>query len=192
MKIAIVTFEGFNEIDSFVALNILNRVNDKDWTAEIVAPEDHVTSMNGVVVRSQQPFPFINQADAVLFGSGRLTRTVVKDKQLMASMQLNPLRQLIGSQCSGALVMKHLGLVNAMPVCTDSTTAPWLVEAGAEVINRPFFAKGNDRLCYPTRIAAELRSNRLRSIAGAIAQPTSTPYCPCKCSHQCRAASAIF
>ncbi len=143
MKIAIVTFEGFNEIDSFVALNILNRVNDENWTAEIVAPEDYVTSMNGVVVRSQQPFSFINQADAVLFGSGRLTRTVVKNKQLMASLQLDSSRQLIGSQCSGALVMKHLGLVDAMPVCTDSTTAPWLVEAGAEVINQPFFSKGN-------------------------------------------------
>lgn len=27
MRIAIVTLDGFNEIDSFIALNILNRVN---------------------------------------------------------------------------------------------------------------------------------------------------------------------
>ncbi len=30
MKIAIVTFEAFNEIDSLVTLNILNRVNADD------------------------------------------------------------------------------------------------------------------------------------------------------------------
>ena len=143
MKIAIVTFEGFNEIDSFVALNILNRVSGKDWSAEIVAPEDYVTSMNGVVVQSQQPFSYINQADAVLFGSGTLTRSVVKNERLMAIPKLNPSRQLIGSQCSGALILKHLGLVERMPICTDSTTAPWLVEAGAEVIHQPFFSKGN-------------------------------------------------
>ncbi|PZO36065.1 MAG: hypothetical protein DCF19_22415 [Pseudanabaena frigida] len=53
MKIAIVTFEGFNEIDSFVSLHILNRVKREGWKAEIVAPSDRVTSMNIVVVHTQ-------------------------------------------------------------------------------------------------------------------------------------------
>ena len=61
----------------------------------------------------------------------------------MKSIRLDPARQLIGSQCSGALVLKLLGLVDDMPVCTDSTTAPWLLEAGADVISQPFFSKGN-------------------------------------------------
>ena len=143
MKIAIVTFEGFNEIDSFVALNILNRVKQAGWTAEIVAPSKFVTSMNGVTIYSQQPISFANQADAVLFGSGKLTRMVAQDDQLMAQFALDPSRQLIGSQCSGALIMKRLGLIENMSVCTDSTTKPWLTEAGVQVINRAFNAKGN-------------------------------------------------
>jgi transcriptional regulator GlxA family with amidase domain len=143
VKIAIVTFEGFNEIDSFVALHILNRVKREGWKAEIVAPSDRVTSMNGVTVHTQQPFSFVNQADAVLFGSGKLTRTVIQDEKLMSSFQLDPLRQLIGSQCSGALVMKRLGLVENTPICTDLVTRPWLVESGAQVIDQAFMAKGN-------------------------------------------------
>jgi transcriptional regulator GlxA family with amidase domain len=143
MKIAIVTFEGFNEIDSFVALHILNRVKREGWKAEIVAPSDSVTSMNGVTVHTQQPLSFVNQADAVLFGSGRLTRTVIQDEKLMSSFQLDPSRQLIGSQCSGALIMKRLGLVENTPICTDSVTRPWLVESGAQVIDRSFMAEGN-------------------------------------------------
>ena len=179
MKIAIVTFEGFNEIDSFVALNILNRVNDKGWSAEIVAPEDCVTSMNGVVVRSQQPFSYVNQADAVLFGSGTLTRSVVKNERLMAILKLDPSRQLIGSQCSGALILKHLGLVDGMPVCTDSTTAPWLVEAGAEVINQSFFSKGNVATaggCLSSQyLAAWIISQKLGSEAVAQALGAVAP-----------------
>ena len=143
MRIAIATFDGFNEIDSFVALNILNRVNHEGWKAEIIAPSKSVTSMNGVIVYTQQPFEFINQADAVLFGSGKLTRKVIQDEQLMSDLQLDPSRQLIGSQCSGAMIMKRLGFVEDTPICTDLSTRPGLVEAGAEVLDQPFFAKGN-------------------------------------------------
>jgi transcriptional regulator GlxA family with amidase domain len=143
MRIAIVTFDGFNEIDSFVVLNILNRVNRKDWKAEIVAPSDSVTSMNGVTVHTQQPFSFVNQADVVLFGSGRRSRDVVQDERLMSMFQLDQLCQLIGSQCSGALLMKRLGLAENMPICTDLGTRPWLVESGAWVVDRPFIAKGH-------------------------------------------------
>ncbi|MCG8364255.1 MAG: DJ-1/PfpI family protein [Pseudanabaenales cyanobacterium] len=143
MRIAIVTFEGFNEIDSFVALNILNRVKREGWKAEIIAPSNRVTSMNGVTVHTQQPLSFVNQADAVLFGSGKLTRTVIQDEKLMSSFQLEPSRQLIGSQCSGALIMKRLGLVENTPICTDLGTRPWLVEFGAQVIDQSFMAKGN-------------------------------------------------
>lgn len=143
MKIAIVTFEGFNEIDSFVALNILNRVKQEGWKAEIVSPTETVTSLNGVTIQAQRPLSFINEADAVLFGSGRLTRQIAQDEQLLSLIKTDPQRQLIGSQCSGALLMKKLGLVEDMPVCTDATTRPYLVEAGARVLDQPFYADEN-------------------------------------------------
>ena len=58
MQIAVLTFEGFNELDSFVAAAILNRMKAKGWAAHITCPTPEVTSMNGVTVRRQQPLEF--------------------------------------------------------------------------------------------------------------------------------------
>lgn len=143
MKIAVVTFDGFNEIDSFVAANILNRVDRACWKAEIIAPGEFVTSMNGVKVAAQQPLEFVHEADAVLFGSGRQTGQVIEDASLMSRIQVDPQRQLIGSQCSGALILARLGLLEGRPVCTDLKTKPTIQAAGVQVLNRPFFAQGN-------------------------------------------------
>ena len=33
--------------------------------------------------------------------------------------------------------------LDGVPVCTDLITKPWVVEAGADVVDRPFHAKGN-------------------------------------------------
>ncbi len=61
----------------------------------------------------------------------------------MASLRLDPARQLIGAQCSGTLILAKLGLLGSVPACTDLVTKPWVQEAGVEVLNQPFFAAGN-------------------------------------------------
>ena len=53
MHIAILTFQGFNELDSLVALGVLNRIKKPDWRVTLCCPEGEVTSMNGVTVRAQ-------------------------------------------------------------------------------------------------------------------------------------------
>ena len=105
MHIAILTFDGFNELDSFIALGILNRVKKPGWRVSIASPRAQVESMNGVTVSAQCALAQAAQADAVLVGSGMLTRQVVNDAALMASLTLDPTRQLIGAQCSGTLVL---------------------------------------------------------------------------------------
>src|SRR5882724_8742585 len=105
MKIAIATFDGFNEIDSIVAAHILNRVLRPGWKAEITAPTETITSMNGVVIAAQQPLEFLTEADAVIFGSGRKTQQVIKDSSIMDRIKVAPDRQLVASQCSGALIL---------------------------------------------------------------------------------------
>lgn len=146
MRIAILTFDGFNELDSFIALGLLNRLGALGWKAEITSPSAHVTSMNGVTVQAQQPLEFANDADAVIFGSGIYTRAIAQDMgqrgALLDRLQLDPLRQLIGAQCSGALLLARLGLLADMPACTDLTTKPWLIEAGVRVEDAPFHARG--------------------------------------------------
>lgn len=143
MHIAIITAQGFNELDSFIALGILNRIKRADWRVSICAPEAAVTSMNGVTVQAQSRLAEACSAEVVLVGSGAMTREFVADACLMAQLQLDPARQLIGAQCSGTLILAKLGLLDRMPACTDLTTKPWVVEAGVEVLNQPFFAQGN-------------------------------------------------
>jgi transcriptional regulator GlxA family with amidase domain len=142
MRIAILTFEGFNELDSFIALGLLNHLKPQGWKAEITSPTPQVTSMNGVTVQAQQPLEFANEADAVLFGSGIYTRAQAENGALLDRLQLDPLRQTIGAQCSGTLLLARLGLLADMPACTDLTTKPWLIEAGVRVVDAPFHARG--------------------------------------------------
>lgn len=143
MHIAILTFDGFNELDSLIALGILNRVKKPGWRVSIASPVPRVRSMNGVLLEAQATLAEAAAADAVLVGSGKLTREVVADAALMAQLKFDPTRQLLGAQCSGTLVLAKLGLLNAIPACTDLTTKPWVLEADVAVLDQPFFAKGN-------------------------------------------------
>jgi len=143
MHITILTFDGFNELDSLIALGILNRVKRPDWRVSITSPSDRVRSMNGVVLEAQAQLSSVRDADAVILGSGMQTREVVADPALMGQLQLDPSRQLLGAQCSGTLILAKLGLLEGVPACTDLTTKPWVEEAGVAVLDRPFFARGN-------------------------------------------------
>ena len=143
MDIAILTFEGFNEIDSFVASHILNRVQIDGWKAAITCPSETVQSTNGVRVAAQQPLEFANDADVVLFGGSPLSREIVDDRAIMSRLKLNPSRQLIGSQCAGAWFLAKLGLLATLPVCTSRATRPLLEAKGIRVLDQPFFAGGN-------------------------------------------------
>lgn len=143
MHIAILTLEGFNELDSLIALNILNRVRKPGWRVSIASPTAKVRSMNGVVLEAQASLEDACAADAVLVGSGIGTRDVVADPALMAQFRFDPQRQLLGAQCSGTLILAKLGLLGGVPACTDLVTKPWVEEAGVAVLDRPITAEGN-------------------------------------------------
>lgn len=142
MHIAIVTFEGYNELDSLIALGVLNRIKDDDWRVTIAAPTARVTSMNGVTIERMSSLDDAVGADAVIIGSGIATREVIDTPAIMDVLRgVDPQRQLIAAQCSGALVLAKLGLLHDVPACTDLTTKPWVLAAGVNVLNQPFFAK---------------------------------------------------
>jgi transcriptional regulator GlxA family with amidase domain len=144
VHIAILTFEGYNELDSLIALGVLNRIKTDGWRVTIATPGPKVRSMNGVVIEQMSSLEEATDADAVIVGSGIATREVVENPTIMQTLRrLDPSRQLIAGQCSGALVLARLGLLNDVPACTDLTTKPWVIAAGIEVLNQPFFAQGN-------------------------------------------------
>lgn len=143
MHITILTFDGFNELDSLVALGILNRIKKPDWRVTLCSPTPTVTSMNGVTLHAQSTLAQACEADVVLFGSGMKTRDIANDQSIMGQLQLDPSRQLIGAQCSGTLMLAKLGYLKTVPACTDLLTKPWVQEAGVHVLNQPFYADGN-------------------------------------------------
>lgn len=143
MQVAVVTFDGFNELDSFIASAVINRARPAGVTAYLTTPTPVVTSLNGVEVTGQRPLGFVAEADVVLIGSGIRTREVVADAGLLSALALDPTRRLIGSQCSGALVLAKLGLLGSMPVCTDATSRPFVEACGVTVLDAPFHAEGN-------------------------------------------------
>ena len=145
MHIAILTFDGFNELDSLIAYGMLNRLalrGEADWRVSIASPTPRVTSMNGLVIDAQVDLAAANQADAVVIGSGMKTREVAADAGLMGQLKLDPSRQWIAAQCSGTFLLAKLGLLNRLPACTDLTSKPWVQAAGVDVVNRPFVARG--------------------------------------------------
>jgi len=144
VHIAILTFDGYNELDSLIALGLLNRVGKPGWRVSIASPTDRVRSMNGVVIESMASLEEACAADAVVVGSGTQTREVIADPAIMGALRgLDPARQLLAGQCSGTLLLARLGLLENVPACTDLISKPWVAAAGVEVLNQPFFARGN-------------------------------------------------
>lgn len=143
MKIAILTFDGFNELDSLVALGVIKQAGRPGWEVRLVCPSDTVTSMNGVVMQRQASLEYLAEADAVLVGSGIKTRDVCADDALLQRLTLDPERQLIAAQCSGALLLSRLGLLPDGMASTDLTTRPWVQDSGVEVVDVPLYVSGN-------------------------------------------------
>jgi len=142
MQIAVLTFDRFNEIDSFVVANLLNRV--QGWRAFIAGATDRIESRNGVLVAAQRPLEFAAEADAVVIGSGMKTDAIARDRDILARIRLDPALQLVAAQCSGALVLGALGLLEGLPACTDQFTRPLVEKAGIEALtDRAFVAHGN-------------------------------------------------
>lgn len=147
MRVAVLAYEGFNELDVFAHLHVLNRVArawpEANLVAELVGATEQLRSMYGVQTNCQRPLAFVREADAVVIGSGGML-AAVEDPDFLTELRLDPSRQLIGAQCSGALLLARLGLVApGQPVCTDARYRPHLLAAGAQVLDQPFYAQDN-------------------------------------------------
>ena len=176
MHVAILTFEGYNELDSLIAFGILNRVKEPGWRVSIACPTARVRSMNGLVIESQISLREAGAADAVIVGSGRLTRELVKDTSVMAELRFDPSRQLLGAQCSGTLVLAKLGLLDGVPACTDLITKPWVEEAGVSVLNQPFYAQGRVATAGGCLASQYLAAWMITNLVGADAARSALEY----------------
>src|SRR4028118_1182872 len=109
MKIAIVIFDKFTDIDLFLMWDLLNRVRAEDWEVKILGEKETHLSVTNIEIKTHGRIEEANEADAVLFVSGQGTRDKMRDENWLKRFRLNQEKQFIGSICSGSLILAALG-----------------------------------------------------------------------------------
>ena len=142
-RIALVAFDDFTDIDIHLAWDLLNRVDVPDWRVEIVGSASTHRSVSGVEIATHAGLDSCRHADAVLFGSGKGSRKCIASREFLDAFSLDPARQLIGSQCSGALILASLGLLEGGPATTHTLARAELEALGVSVVDAPLVVRGN-------------------------------------------------
>lgn len=142
-RITLVAFDDYTDIDLILMWDLLNRVRLPNWSVRIVGDADYHRSMTGLSVPIHGSITEANMADAVLFTSGKGTRAKINDPAYLSIFHLNPERQLIGSLCSGALILAALGLLSGKEATTYPLAKSLLEQYGVRVVEKPFVLEGN-------------------------------------------------
>jgi transcriptional regulator GlxA family with amidase domain len=142
MQVGIVIFDKFTDLDLWLMWDLLNRVRLDGWEIKILGEKPAHVSATGVEVKTHGRLDEANAADAVLFVSGQGARDRIADEDWLAKFDLNPEKQLVGSICSGALILAKLGLLEGKTATTYPTAKTALENFGVEVIEKPFVAHG--------------------------------------------------
>lgn len=142
MKIVLITFDQFTDIDVHLPWDLLNRVRRPGWTVRILADMPRVTSRTGLGLEVHGGLEEAAEADAVIITSGDRTRSLCKDPAFLDKLHLDPTRQFIGSMCSGALILGAKGLLKGVTATTYPTAWKELEAFGATAVQEPFVAHG--------------------------------------------------
>lgn len=150
MKVAIVVFDQFTDLDLFLPWDLLNRVawpvvgGREEWQVTICGTAESHVSVSGLRIPVSGTLEDANRADAVLIASGKGLHALLDDPAYLARFQLDPQRQLIGSVCSGALLLAALGLLEGQAATTYPTSREKLATRYAiEVVDKSFVKNGN-------------------------------------------------
>lgn len=147
LRIAIVCFDDFTDIDVFLPWDLLNRVSlvggISDWNVQLLGTDNTHISMAGLRIPMTGDISEIPLADAVIFASGKGVQNLFENQQYLNRINLNPKSQLIGSMCSGALILGAKGLLKGLKATTYPTVVEQLKKFDVEVIEQSFVNNGN-------------------------------------------------
>jgi len=143
MKSSIVIFDQFTDIDLFLMWDLLNRVRLPDWEVRILGDRSDHISATGIAIPTHGLIDEANHSDVVLFVSGQGTRAKMKDRDWLSRFQLKPGKQMIGSICSGALLLAALGLLEGKTATTYPTARQTLESLGVTVEEKAFIEHGD-------------------------------------------------
>lgn len=142
-NIAIIAFDDFTDIDLFLPWDLLKRVKRPDWNVRMLGDDTHQTSSTGIRIPMHGHISEANDADVVIFISGYGTRQKIEDPAFLGAFSLDPERQLIGSMCSGSLILAALGLLDGKQATTYPTVKARLEQFGVTVVEKAFVREGN-------------------------------------------------
>lgn len=148
MKISIVIFDDFTDLDVFLPWDLLSRVawesvgKRGDWQVQILGTEPTHISMSGLRIPTTGLIEEAADSDAVIIASGSGLTPLLEDESYLKRFTLNPEKQLIGAMCSGSLLLARLGLLNERAT-TYPTKVQKLAEYGVEFVNESFVQTGN-------------------------------------------------
>ena len=147
MKIAIVCFDNFTDIDVFLPWDILNRVRlvggMSEWDVQLLGTETTHISMSGLRIPMTGNISYIPIADAVIFASGKGIQDLYKNQEYLDKIHIDPQRQLIGSMCSGALLLGAKNLLTGKKATTYPSVVDQLKQFDVDVIEQSFVNEGN-------------------------------------------------
>ena len=150
MKIAMVAFEGFTDVDLFLPWDLFFRVKDPSyaspagpWDVRICADAPRIASYSGVRIDRHEPLEWANAADAVFVVSGPGSRSKIKDPAFLGALKLDPERQMIAAIDSGALILAALGLLEGKSATTYPSIFAELEAMGVATERRALVIHGN-------------------------------------------------
>lgn len=143
MQISIIAFDNFTDIDLYFLWDLLNRVKSPEWQVKILGDKQQHISSTGLPVTVHGHIKETADSAAVLFTSGKGTRDIINDPQYLKSFHLDSTKQMIGSMCSGALILAAMGLLTGKSATTYPTAKTKLESYGVSVIEKPFVCEGN-------------------------------------------------
>jgi transcriptional regulator GlxA family with amidase domain len=166
MRIVIVAFDRFTDLDVFLPWDLLNRVSTRPWTVSIVADTPTITSVAGLTIAAHGDLGSIASADAVVVASGPGLRAKLTDDAFVNAISLDPARQLVGSMCSGALLLARLGVLAGKRATTYPTARASLAAMGIDVVDEAFVREGNVATAAGCLAAVDLVGWIIESLVG--------------------------
>jgi transcriptional regulator GlxA family with amidase domain len=150
MKVAVLAYDGFTDIDLFLPWDFLWRVKvpygagyTGVWNPIICADKSRIMSYSGVEIRVSGNLSDVRDADGVFIVSGDGSRAKIADSGFMSQLRLNPERQRIAAIDSGVLFLAKLGLLAGKTATTYSTVFPELEAMGVTPERRAVVTHGN-------------------------------------------------
>jgi putative intracellular protease/amidase len=170
MLIAQIVFDDFTDLDVFLCWDLLHRVRHPDWSVKLLGTAPTHTSRTGLPIPMHGTIEQAREADAVLFASGPSTRQLRFDHAYLRRFELAPERQLIGSMCSGALLLAALGLLEGKRATTHPVVVQLLRDAGVDVLEQPFVREGKLATAAACLAGVDLAAWVIESLLGGEAR----------------------